>query len=465
MGKRVEKIVLFFADFLAINGVWVAYYWLRVDSGWFRYPIRPEFWLPMFAVYLYWMIVFLFFGLYRSWYAKSRFDEFTTVFKAVTFGVLFLFFAIFIDDVTTGSQSQARLLIALYWALLIVALGGGRIVVRSFQRHLLLKGIGLRNTVIVGWSKKAREVFDLLEQFPALGHKVIGFVKTDARKSDGNYKGVPTVGSIDALDNIIEAHKVKEVVIALDSAEHRKLLDILGSSAARNVSFKIIPDLYDIVSGQARTDQLYGVPLIEIMPELMKPWEQSVKRAIDVIVSLVILIVGLPIWILVGIAIAIDSPGGVFYRQSRVGKDGKIFSIIKFRSMYKGAEESVGPQWAQKNDPRITRVGRIIRKLHIDEVPNFLNVLAGDMSLVGPRPERPHFVEQLSREIPIYRRRLKVRPGITGMAQVKYKYDESIEDVRRKLQYDFFYIENMSLRTDFKILFRTLFTVFLGKGH
>lgn len=465
MDKRVEKLILFSADLLMVCAVWTAYYWLRVQSGWVQYTIRPEFWLPMVAITIYWLIVFLLFGLYRSWYAKSRLDEFFTVFKAVTVGVLFLFFVIFIDDESTGSRAYARLLILLYWAMLFVAVGGGRIVVQSFHRRLLLKGIGLRNTVIVGWSKKAKEVFDLLERYPALGHKVVGFVKTDSKRADGVYKGVPTLGTTEHLPSLIDEHRVKEVVIALDSSEHSKLLGILGSCNSHSVGFKIMPDLYDIISGQARTDQIYGVPLIEIMPELMKPWEKSVKRALDIGVSLTVLILGLPLWLLTSLAIVVESKGGIFYSQERVGRDGKVFPMVKFRSMWQDAEKLVGPQWAQKGDPRVTRVGNVIRPMHIDEVPNLLNVLAGDMSLVGPRPERPYFVDQLSKEIPLYRRRLKVRPGITGWAQVKQEYDESLEDVRQKLQYDFFYVENMSLRMDLKILFHTFFQVFMGKGR
>ncbi|HMD14286.1 MAG TPA: exopolysaccharide biosynthesis polyprenyl glycosylphosphotransferase, partial [Bacteroidota bacterium] len=186
---------------------------------------------------------------------------------------------------------------------------------------------------------------------------------------------------------------------------------------------------------------------------------------IDILVSFITLSIGLPIWILITIAIKLDSRGPVFYLQERVGKDEKLFRIVKFRSMYQDAESESGPVWANRKDPRTTRVGKVLRKLRFDEIPQLINVLDGDMSLVGPRPERPFFVEQLSKEIPLYKRRLKVRPGITGWAQVKHKYDESIDDVRRKVQYDLSYIENMSLRMDLKILLNTISVVLLGKGH
>jgi len=193
--------------------------------------------------------------------------------------------------------------------------------------------------------------------------------------------------------------------------------------------------------------------------------EKRLKRILDIIVSLLILIISFPIVIMASLAIKLDSKGPVFFRQERCGLNNKLFRIIKFRSMVHNAEKMTGPVWSQKGDPRITRVGNIIRKLRIDEIPQMFNVLKGEMSLVGPRPERPFFVEKLSEQIPYYKRRLKVRPGITGWAQVKHKYDESIEDVKIKLRYDLFYIENMSLRMDFKILVRTIFVVLFARGH
>jgi exopolysaccharide biosynthesis polyprenyl glycosylphosphotransferase len=355
------------------------------------------------------------------------------------------------------------LLILIYWFLVLSLVSVGRLSVRTFQRKLLEAGIGARNTIIVGFNDKGKEIFDLILKYPALGYRVIGFVRTDKRKG-GEYKGVKVLGSADRINEIIKENEVKEVIFALDSSEHDRLLELIGKCEG-DVNFKIVPDLYDAISGQARTNQIYGFPLIEIMPEIMQPWERVVKRLIDIVVSLIVLVAGLPLWILIAILIKIDSRGPVIYKQERVGKDGKIFTLYKFRSMYENAEALTGPTWAMKNDPRVTRVGKILRKLHLDEIPQFVNVLKGDMSLIGPRPERPVFVEKLSKEIPLYRRRLKVKPGITGWAQVKYKYDESIEDVKKKLQYDLFYIENMSLRMDLKIIAYTILHILSGKGQ
>jgi exopolysaccharide biosynthesis polyprenyl glycosylphosphotransferase len=279
------------------------------------------------------------------------------------------------------------------------------------------------------------------------------------------YRGIGILGTTRQLPDIIERRGIGEVLVGLDFTEHDQLLEIIRQCNGYEVGIKIIPDLYDIVSGQARVSSIYGVPLIDVSPELLRPWEAALKRTLDVVISGVVLLVGLPLWLLVAVLIKLDSRGPVFYRQERVGRNGTVFSILKFRSMVENAEQVSGPKWAEKDDPRVTRVGWIIRKLHLDEVPQFINVLIGDMSLVGPRPERPYFVEQLAKELPLYHRRLKVRPGITGWAQVKHHYDQSVEDVKTKLKYDLFYIENMSWRMDIKILFNTLYVMLRGKGH
>ncbi len=463
MSKTIERMGVFIIDILMFLISWRIYYYIRVESGWFPYYVKPELFLPMIVISVYWVILFWLFGLYQPWYAKSRLDELITVFKTVTFGVIFLFFAIFIDDISTNSPANSRLLIAIYWILVLFFTSAGRIAFRTVQRKLLESGIGLRNTLIVGFNEKGKEIFDLLQKYPALGYKVVGFLRTDRRKG-GEYKGVKVLGSSTEINEVVNKNDIKEVIFALESSEHDKLLELIGRCEA-DVNFKIVPDLYDAISGLAKTNQIYGFPLIEIVPEIMKPWEKVVKRLMDVIVSLFVLVVGLPLWILISILIKIDSPGPVIYKQERVGKDGKIFTLYKFRSMFKDAEQMTGPVWASKNDPRITRIGKILRKLHLDEIPQFINVLKGDMSLIGPRPERPVFVEKLSKEIPLYRRRLKVKPGITGWAQIKYKYDESIEDVKTKLKYDLFYIENMSFRMDLKIIFYTIWHILSGKGH
>ncbi len=464
MSDRREILVLFITDLITISAGWTLYFMFRIRSGLFDISSEPDFWAPMVAVSVFWLLLFFVVGLYRPWYAASRFDELALLFKTVLVGSLILFFAVFLDDAGKPTGTNSRLLIAVYWADVLIMVSAGRMLLRSVQRRMLIAGIGVHNTLIVGSSARSRDLCTEVEKYPALGYKVVGFVGLDRRRAGQRYRAIPVMGGIDDLTGVIEREDVREVLVALDSADHDRLLDIVGKCNGHKVSIKIMPDLYDIISGQARTNQIYGFPLIEITPQLMPPWEEATKRLIDVVVSALVLIAGLPLWLLVAVVIKLDSRGPVLYRQERVGKDGAPFDIIKFRSMQNDAERQ-GPQWAGHHDPRVTRCGKILRQLHLDEIPQMINILKADMSLIGPRPERPMFVQKLSQEIPLYQRRLKVRPGLTGWAQVKQKYDETIDDVKKKVQYDLFYIENMSLRMDFKIMLNTAYHVLLGRGR
>lgn len=465
MNKKLEKILVLTVDFFTISFAWVIYYQLRVSSGWFELLSMPEFLIPMFVIYFYWLIIFTFVGMYRTWFAESRLDELSTLFKASFVGIFILFFLIFIDDYINGVGSATRILIFIYWGLFLILVGTGRLLIRNFQRKLLIKGIGRKNALVVGFNSKAHEIHDQVNEHPSLGLDIVGYVSIKELSQHINYNGTQILGKVSSLPEIIDKYDAKEIIIALEKEDRDELVEIIAICEPKNVGLKIVPDLYEILSGQARTSQLYGIPLIDVMPQLMPEWEKKLKRLLDIIVSLIILIVTLPVTLITAIAIKLDSEGGVFFKQERCGINSRIFKIYKFRSMKKDAEKTTGPVWSQKDDPRITRVGKFIRKVRIDEIPQMMNVLNGEMSIIGPRPERPFFVEKLSQQIPYYKRRLKVRPGITGWAQVKHKYDETIEDVKIKLRYDLFYIENMSLRMDFKILFRTIFVVLLGKGH
>lgn len=403
--------------------------------------------------------------MYRTWFAASRFDEISTLFKTTFVGIFILFFLIFISDYLEGAESSIRILIFIYWGFLFAFVSIGRLAIRSFQRGLLIKGVGRRSALIVGYNSKSHEVHDQILEHPALGLDVKAYIAVNSENIGKKYKNVEVIGSINELVEIVLEHEAAEVIIALEREDHDLLVDIISKLENKGIGLKIVPDLYEILSGQARTSQLYGIPLIDIMPELMPEWEKRLKRMSDVIISMFVLLLTLPLNLLVAITIKLDSNGPILFKQDRIGMNGREFKIYKYRSMYKDAEKHTGPVWSTKDDPRVTRVGKIMRKLRIDEIPQFFNVLKGEMSLVGPRPERPYFVEMLSQQLPYYKRRLKVRPGITGWAQVKHKYDESIEDVKVKLRYDLFYIENMSLRMDLKILARTVLVVLFGKGH
>lgn len=466
MPKSIEKILLFVADFMMIILSFFLLVLFRRGIGVFAGDTFSDVFYPALFTFFGWFFIFLFFGLYRSWYAQSRIDEFVALLKTLTFGC-FLLFVITMEPEQDIEKpfTLGRISILTYWFALLVLVGLGRLVLRSFQRKLLELGIGLRKTIILGWNDKARKLYDDIQKFPALGYKVIGFIETKAASSNENYRGVPVLGSIKQLRQFVQRFQVEEVIIALKSSSHKHAVNAISKCDGLSVNLKIVPDLYHIVVGQARTSQLYGFPLIEIMPEMMPDWEKKVKRAIDILFSLFVILLFLPVWIFFSLIIKLTSRGPVFFKQKRVGKDAQIFKVYKFRSMYLDAEKRTGPVWAEKKDPRVTPIGRIIRKLRIDEIPQFINVLDGDMSLVGPRPERPYFVDKLKRHVPLYARRLKIKPGITGWAQVKGEYDSTVEGVKKKLEYDLFYAENMSLRMDFKIIFNTILIMLRGKGQ
>lgn len=458
MSKTLEKIFLFFSDFIFINLSWIAYYLVRVETGWIPYANPVSFLIPLVVIYIYWLIIFSFTGMYQYWFVRSRFDEFASVVKSVSIGCFILFFLIFIDDTINNAPIISRFLILIYWVLTILMVGGGRIIIRGFQRNLLQKGIGLRNTIIVGEGEKASALFDMISKYPQLGYKITGFVSLSKNPD------VKFLGSIESISDTIKQNQTSEVLIALEPGEKEKLVDVIKFCTGNDVHLMIMPDMYEIVSGMARTNQIYGVPLIEVMPEIMPAGSKLFKRIFDIFLSLFLLILYSPILIIAMILIKLTSKGPVFYKQERVGRNEKPYIMYKFRSMVQNAEE-YGPEWAGEQDPRITKVGKILRKMYIDEIPQLVNVLKNEMSIVGPRPERPFFVKKLKSEIPYYYKRLSVKPGITGWAQIKHKYDSSLADVKEKLQYDFYYIENMSLKLDFKIMINTIIVVLLMKGH
>ncbi|MDW7679363.1 MAG: undecaprenyl-phosphate glucose phosphotransferase [bacterium] len=466
MPKPIEKILLFCSDFVAINLTYIIWIKIRQWCG-FYYESALLLNIPlMFILYFYWLFLFAFFGLYKSWYAQSRFDEFIVILKTVSIGVILIFILTFDYSVDIKNPpSLSRIIIISYWLMLLFFVGLGRISLRTLQRKLLERGIGRRNTIILGWNEKAQELYDKLKTAPALGYQVVGFISNSRDNLNKKHADSSVIGTLKEIPGIVKLNNVEVIIIAVNVRSPKQIINIISRCSDLPVSLKIVPDLYDIVMGYGRTNQIYGMPLIEIMPNLMPEWERQAKRIMDVGVSLVVLIGFLPIWLLVSIAIKLESSGPVLFKQKRVGLGGKIFTIYKFRSMVQHAEKETGPVWATEKDPRVTFVGRIIRNLRIDEIPQFINILFNDMSLVGPRPERPYFVNRLKNEIPLYSRRHRMKPGITGWAQIKGGYDTTIKNVKKKLEYDLFYLENMSLRMDLKIILRTLYTVIAGKGQ
>jgi exopolysaccharide biosynthesis polyprenyl glycosylphosphotransferase len=439
--------------------MWLSYYsGLSPDKT--ILPIRINL-MVLGVLNIFWLCLFGLFGLYGRWKYTSRFDEIISLYKTITVGgVVFLVIAFSQSPTLTKSK-----LIALgYWASLVLLTGAGRFAFRSAQRHLLLRGIGLRPSIIVGRRDTVRSMIHRINDAPALGYNIVGVILTEKKHLKRDIAGKTVLGSLTDLHGVIGRHGITDVLIALEFRNEEEIFTIVSSAGSYDVDFSIMPGPADILAGRMMFNHIYGFPMIHILVEPMPPWEKNVKRIMDIFVSICVTVVFFPIVLAIAIAIKLDSPGKVFYKQERLGYREKPFNVWKFRSMRTDAEKVSGPVWAGKDDPRITRIGSILRKLRLDELPQMYNILRGEMSLVGPRPERRFFVEQLTRKIPYYALRLRVKPGLTGWAQIKHNYDRSLDDVREKLKYDLYYIENMSLRMDFKILFATVYVVLTHKG-
>jgi len=412
----------------------------------------------------YWLIVFLVVGLYKQMYLISRLDEFLKVTKATVVGSLILYFFITATELFGPQGILQNILI--YFGLILALVTINRFIIRSIQRMYAMRGKGLHRAVIVGTGKTALNVYEDLLRNKTHGMQVLGYVRVpNGRAEQGEVNDEDIIGDVDNIDNIIEEMGIQEIIVALEPEKREDLIRVIGNVNHSGVRLKLLPDFHQLVSGLNKTNQIFGLPLIEISPDVMPLWEKAVKRIMDIVLSVLIFIVFLPLYIAIIVAIRLTSEGPAIYAQQRTGKNGRPFTMYKFRTMYVDAEAQTGPTWATEDDPRITNLGKWLRKLRLDELPQFVNVIKGEMSLVGPRPERPYFVEKFKKEIPMYSRRLRVRPGITGWAQVKWKYDASLDDVMEKTKYDLFYIENMSLRMDFKILINTLFSVLRAKGR
>lgn len=475
-----EKLLTFLFDILAIIIAFAATFWLRYKSNLFPETFDPlinltlqDYGTPLVVWTVAWLLLFFFTGLYRDWYKESRLDEFFVVTRTVLIGMALLYLVLAADElaefVKTGefpalfTRTQLTMLLTYGSGMLLFA-NLDRFAVHTFLAWLFSSGLARHKVMIVGANHSGEELLRELKAYPHMGYEVVGFIDDNGRRTGSLFAGLPVRGTYSDIAQVVKTLGVSGLILSEVSNSPNEIVKIINYCGDVRLPIYMVPSLTDVISGHFKTNQIFGVPLMVLLQDHMPAWEAQVKRIMDFTVSLGVLLLGAPLWVLVGLMVKLTSPGPIVYRQERVGRNGKNFVMMKFRSMYSDAEKRSGPQWATQNDPRITPFGRFMRKTRLDEIPQFVNVLLGEMSLVGPRPERPFFVEMLKKEIPWYVRRIKMTPGITGWAQVKHKYDETIEDVKQKVKYDLFYFENMSLMLDIKIMVRTIMVVFTGKG-
>lgn len=408
-------------------------------------------------------------GLYRLRRGRSRVDDFFAVFVgsilAVVFGIVATLYVqtYFATDAAknAGTFEVSQLVWAMFLVLNVVLTFASRELVREVLERRWRAGIGLKKILIAGSGELGRLIADKILQHRELGYQIIGFIDDRASGDHLGYRGLPLLGTLDQVSEITTRESIDHLYVALPPEQHLKMIDLLEATSREMVDVKVVPDLLQVIALRARLEDLDGVPVINVNDVPLQGFNALVKRAIDVAISsLALTVLAVPL-ALVALIVKVSSRGPVFYRQERMGLDGKSFSIIKFRSMFDDAEKRTGPVWAVEDDPRVTPLGRFLRKSNIDELPQLWNVLRGDMSIVGPRPERPHFVAQFKHKIPQYMLRHKVKAGLTGWAQVNGWRGNTPLD--KRIEYDLYYIENWSVRLDLKIMWLTLLRGFFHK--
>lgn len=447
----VDIVSLGMAFFLA----YIARYYLSAVAD-----IAPfhEF-LPLMSVQIILVImVFYFARLYHQRRVTSRIDGVRNILGAVTIGMVLasgtqeLFF-----KNTALEVDYSRTMFFYNWVLSVIFVVMGREAHRILQVSFRRRGIVRDNLLLIGTGRIIRDITERIKHNPMLGYQIVGVV-TDVFKPKGKISDIPVLGLYPDIPLIIDYYGIEQVIIALPDAKRAEVVDLVTLCQRGRVDIKIFPDIFAYMAGDLNVDDLGGTPLLTVRDIALRGWKLSLKRGLDVFGAFFGLIFLSPILLLIALIIRLESPGAPFYWQVRMGLDGRPFPIIKFRTMRKDAEAK-GIGWTQKDDPRVTKVGKILRKTELDELPQLINVLFGHMSLVGPRPERPHYVHQFRERIPRYMERHREKAGMTGWAQVNgLRGDTSIED---RTSYDLWYVENWSLWLDIKIIIRTVLQALL----
>lgn len=463
MNARALTFALVLLDYLFSAGAWAFFYYLRkTQIEEMDFSIDSNFYLGVVLIPLVWMFIYLLQGTYHDVRRLFRLRILNLTLGATLIGVLVIFFIFLLDDQINGYQQYYKSILLLTLILFTFLIIPRFLFVSYIVHKIHSRQAGFR-TLLIGGSDKAVEIFNEIQSSPkGYGTDFVGFI---------NLNGVDTLlkdklsylGHFNDIDGILRNYNIEEVIIALESTEHDRLKKVISRLEGAQLKIKILPDMYDILSGTVEMSNIFGALLIDIKSEAMPVWQRVFKRIIDLVASMIALTLLIPLFIVLAILIKLTSPGPIFFLQERIGMNGKPFKIIKFRTMVPDAEKA-GPQLSSSNDPRITKIGRFMRKYRIDEFPQFINVILGHMSLVGPRPERKFYIDQIALMEPQFHQLTNVRPGITSWGQVKYGYAENVDEMLSRMKFDLLYLKNRSLALDFKIMLYTVLIIFKGAG-
>jgi len=463
MQKSTSKWLFILLDYCAAAIAWAIFFYFRkTQIEYTDFVVNSTFWIGIFIVPLFWIALYYIIGTYYDIIRLHRFKILAQTFASTSIGTLVLFFILLLDDDVYAYQVYYKSILALFAIHFTCTIIPRYILTSYFVSLVQNRMVGFK-TLLVGGSEKAVQIFEELNSLPkSMGSKFVGFVNLNGIDTQLEEK-LPYFGHVTNIESVIKEQGIEEVIIALDHSEHEKLKGIISRLSGYPVRIKLIPDMYDIISGSVKMNNIFGALLLEVNSDFMPFWQQSVKRLIDVVFSSIAFIILIPLYLFLMIAVRLSSKGPIFFLQERIGKNGVPFNIIKFRTMFLDSEKG-GPQLSSSNDPRITPLGRIMRKLRLDEFPQFINVIKGDMSLVGPRPERQYYIDLIIEREPQFSQLTKVRPGITSWGQVKYGYAENVDQMVQRMKFDLLYLKNMSLALDFKIMLYTLLIIMKAKG-
>jgi len=470
LNRKFQTLKYLLSDCASALAAWWLFFLYRkdiIEAAKHGYSIRigddTNLLLGLIILPLCWLLFYTLSGYYQDIFRRSRIREFWRTLVSSTIGGLAVFFVLILDDSVADYRDYYRSLLV-FWSLHFVFTLSGRLLISGVAiRKIQRREMGFPS-ILVGSGPAAAALFKELEEAPrSEGFLFQGYVRVGNGQPAVFHKPLKELGSAAQLPEIINSLGIEEVIIAVEEEEHQRVPELVNILQNEFVRLKILPDAFSMVVGLVKMNNILGAILLEVDFEVMPPWQKSAKRIFDIFFSLLALMLSLPLMLLVAAAIRLSSAGPVFYRQERIGYKGKPFHIIKFRTMRQDAETN-GPMLSSETDPRITSVGRMLRKTRLDELPQFINVLKGEMSVVGPRPERQFFIDRIVLKAPYYRRLHRVKPGITSWGQVKFGYAESVDEMVERLRYDMLYLENMSIGLDIRIMLYTVLIMVQGRG-